>query len=142
MLIGSSLPELELKGSKCKGCSESNTSYFTMLIRNVRGWCWWYGSRGWTFKPIFHYTLLPCNRWQQRGSLTDQRLTCRCIWSKGMELNGSHWRSLMLAEHLQRPTSGCEHNEVGGADFYDCSMQTHVHHWWKCVATGNDYVQK
>jgi len=29
-----------------------------------------YGSRGGTFPPIFFYMLLPCDRWQQKGSLT------------------------------------------------------------------------
>jgi len=41
-----------------------------MLTHEVRGRCWWYGSRGWTFLPILHYILLHCDRWQQRGSPT------------------------------------------------------------------------
>jgi len=32
-----------------EGCSESNASCFMMLAHSIRGWCWWYGSRGWTF---------------------------------------------------------------------------------------------
>jgi len=60
-------------------------------------WCWpmtsrykwWYGSRSWTFWPIFHYILLPCNRWQQKGSLTKWHLTWRSVWSKGVEVNSS-----------------------------------------------------
>ena len=49
----------------------------------------------------------------------------------------------MLAEHLWRPNSGCEHNEVEdgvfqqwqqwdtstGTDVYDCSTQALVHLW-------------
>ena len=31
------------------GWSESNVSCFIMLAHNVRGGCWWYGSKGWTF---------------------------------------------------------------------------------------------
>ena len=27
------------------------------------------GTRGWTFPPVFHYMLLPCDRWQQSGGL-------------------------------------------------------------------------
>ena len=34
--------------------------------------CWWYGSRGWIFQPVFHYILLPCNRWLQRSNVTKQ----------------------------------------------------------------------
>jgi hypothetical protein len=29
-----------------------------------------------------------------------------------------------------------------GADFYEHSMQTHVHRWRKCIATGGDYVEQ
>jgi len=50
---------------------------------------WWYGSRGWTVCPIFHYILLLCDRWQQRGSLTKWCLTWECIWSKVLSLNSS-----------------------------------------------------
>jgi hypothetical protein len=35
-----------------RGRPESNASYFIMLSHDVRGRCWWYGSRGWTFPPI------------------------------------------------------------------------------------------
>jgi hypothetical protein len=34
-----------------EGPSESN-AYFIMLAHDVRGRCWWYGSRCWTFPPI------------------------------------------------------------------------------------------
>ena len=36
-----------------EGRSEINASYFIMLAHDVRGGCWWYGGRGWTFPPIF-----------------------------------------------------------------------------------------
>ena len=77
----------ELLLHKC--CSEGNVSYFIMLADNIRGGCWWYSSRGWTFPPIFCYILLLCNRWQQRGSLTEWHLTWKCGWSKGGSLNSS-----------------------------------------------------
>ena len=62
----------------------------------------------------------------------------------------------MLAEHLWRPNSGCEHSEeVGGAiqqqqqwvtstgtDISECDMQAPVHCWQKCRANGCDYVKK
>lgn len=53
-----------------KGSSKSNASSFILLTSNIRGRYWWYGSRGETFPPVFRYTLLPCERWQQRGDLT------------------------------------------------------------------------
>ena len=58
-----------------------------MLTHSIRGGCWWYGSRGWTFLPISHSILLPCDRWQQRRSLTEWHLTWKCVRSKCVELN-------------------------------------------------------
>ena len=54
-----------------RSCSKSNASYFIMVDHHVRDWCWWYGNRDQTVPPIFHYVLLPCNRWQQSGNLTN-----------------------------------------------------------------------
>ena len=31
---------------KYEGCSKSNASYFMMLAYDIRGQCWWHGSRG------------------------------------------------------------------------------------------------
>ena len=73
-----------------KGCSESNASSFTVLTHNTRGW--WYGSRDWMFPPIFRYILLPCDRWQQRDSPTEQHQTQKCLWRKGVSLNSSMWK--------------------------------------------------
>ena len=50
-----------------------------MMSHDIRGRWWWYSSRGWTFPPRFCYILLPCDRWQQRGSLTEWCLTWKCI---------------------------------------------------------------
>jgi len=58
----------------------------------IRGRCCWYGSRGWTFQLISHYTLLLCNRWQHCGSLTERCLTWKCVWRKGVSLNSSMWK--------------------------------------------------
>jgi len=45
--------------------------------------------RDWTFLPVSHCMLLPCDRWQQRGTLTKWRLTWKCIWNKAASLNSS-----------------------------------------------------
>ena len=42
-----------LHNSIYEGRSEINASYFIMLAHDVRGEYCWYGSRGWTFPPIF-----------------------------------------------------------------------------------------
>jgi len=69
-----------------KGCPKSNASCFIVSAHDVRGrWCW-DGSRGWTFPPTSHSMLLPCDRWQQRGGLTQRCLTWKCGWSKGVSL--------------------------------------------------------
>jgi len=67
-----------------------------MLAHGIRGWYKWDGSGGGTSHQ-YCYTLLLCDRWQQRGSLTKWRLRRRCVWSKGLEVNSSmrkKWRQL------------------------------------------------
>jgi len=60
-------------------CSESNTSYIIMLVHNTGGECCWNGNIGITFLPIFHYILLLCERWQQKGILVKCCLTWKCV---------------------------------------------------------------
>ena len=36
--------------------------------------------------------LLLCDRWQQRGTLTKQFPTWKCVWSKDLSLSSSMWR--------------------------------------------------
>jgi len=72
-----------------KGFSKSNASCVTTLTCDIRGACWWYGRRGWTFLSIFPYILSLCDRRQQRGSLTEWHLTWKCLWSKGVSPNSS-----------------------------------------------------
>ena len=68
--------------------------------------------------PVFHYILLPCDRWQQRVSLTKWHLTQKCIkrkvrnWTPPCRKNSIHWHSLMLTECLWRPNRGGEHSEA------------------------------
>ena len=41
-------------------------------------------------EPSHQYSILSArDRWQQRGSPTEWRLTWKCLWSKGVELNSS-----------------------------------------------------
>ena len=75
-----------------EGCFKCSASCFMMLARDVRGRWWWYGSRGWTFLPIFRYILVLWDRWQKRDSLTTWHLTWKCVWSKGVSLNPSMWK--------------------------------------------------
>ena len=93
-----------------EGCSENNASYFTMLAQNDKSRCWWDGSRGWTFPLIFRNILLSCDRWQQRGCLTNWLLTWKSVWSKGVELNFSMRKQLhpltFISECLWRSNSG------------------------------------
>ena len=85
-----------------KAALKNNATYFTILAHNIRGRCCRDGSRGWTFPPILHYILLPCDRCQQRGTLTKWHLTWKRIWRKGVSLNssmwknGTHWHSSVL----------------------------------------------
>jgi len=51
-----------------KGCSESNASYFIMLIQNVRGGCHGMTVETEPFWQYSNYILLLCDIWQQRGS--------------------------------------------------------------------------
>ena len=99
--------------------SKSNASYVIMLIHNVRGRCWWYGSRGWTFPPTFHCILLLCDRWQQRGSLTEWYLTWKCVWSKDVSLNSSVQKKRALINIHQHMLNiyRCEHSEAVGGVF-------------------------
>ena len=78
-----------------KGLSENNTSNFIMMTDNIRCRCWWYSSRGWTFPPLFHYILLLCDRWQNRGSLTKCHLTWKCGWSKDASLYSSMQKKIV-----------------------------------------------
>ena len=75
------------------------------MTHDVRDRCWCYDSRGWTFPQIEV-----------------------CI-SNGVSLSSStrkkkstHWHSLMLAECLWKPNSGCEYPQVLGVA---------LQQWWQ-----------
>ena len=142
-------------------CSKSNASYFIMLAHDVSSGWWWYGSRGWTFPPIFHSILLPCDRWQQRRRLTVWSLTWECRWSKDVSLNSSTWKKLhpltftdayWTFMETKQWISTVRHDGVfqqwqqwqwvTSSGAYECGMQAFVHCWLKCIASGGDYVEK
>ena len=70
-LLGTALSSSSLTHI-CNGCSESSAFYSILLAQDIKGGCWWDGSRGWTFPPISCSILLPYDRWQQRGSMTEE----------------------------------------------------------------------
>ena len=141
------------------GYSESYASYFIMLANDVRGRCWWYESRGWSFPQVFHYILLSRDRWKQRGKWC---LTWKCIWNNVMSLNSTMQKKWHLLTFINTcwtfmdTKQWCEHSEVvggvfqqwwqwvtsTGADFDERSMQAHVYFWHKCRANGSYYTEK
>ena len=147
-----------------KGYSEINASYIIMLACNNRGKWWWYGSRGWAFLQILCCILLPCDRWQQGGSLTEWHLAWKWAWSKGVLLDSSmrkkwHPMTLIDARWMFMATKQWLWAHWGGvlrisavvtvtvltstgADVLKRSVQALVHHWWKCITHGGDYVEK
>ena len=152
-----------------EGCSTSNASYFMMLAHIIRGGCWRYGSRGWTFLPIFCYILWPCGRWQQRSSLTkwclEVRIKKRCrnefLHVEKMALIDIHWCLLKIfgdqivdvsavrqwvvcSSRGDRDVKGKPHSWwpcTVGTDFYDHGMQALVHHQQKCTASSGEWLR-
>ena len=138
--------------------------FIMFLVHGVRGECWWYGNRGWTFPTVLRYTLWPCDRWQQGGILTEWRLTWKCVWSKGESLNSFMWKKLHSLTFTDACWTFVEIKQwmwaqwgVGGAlqqwwqqqwvissgvDVYEHSMQALVHCWWKLAANGGECVEK
>ena len=153
----------ELLLHKC--CSEGNVSYFIMLADNIRGGCWWYSSRCWTF---YQYSIaFSCcvidgsigAGWHNgiwHGSAYETKM---CHWIPPCRDNFTYWHSLTLAEHCWRQSSGCELSEGVGsaflqmtlkishipdshADFYEHDMQAFTYCWRKCIAEGGDCWKK
>jgi len=101
----------------CVRSRESNASCFIMLTINVRGRCWCYGSRCWTSAPVFCYMLLPCDRWQQRATLTEcvteVHINQRCVTEfLHLEKVASIDIHRHLLECLWGPASVYKHSEA------------------------------
>ena len=138
-----------------------------MLVCDFRDEWWWYGSRSWTFPPIFCYILLLCD--DSRGAVwpngawhgtANEAKVCHLIppWEK----NSTYWHSFMLASHLWKPNNEWEHSEAVGGVFqhwrqwYEMrdKFQKAVHSChttkWKAfwlahpceLANGGDYTEK
>ena len=122
-----------------EGCFKCSASCFMMLARDVRGRWWWYGSRGWTFLPIFRYILVLWDRWQKRDSLTTWHLTWKCVWSKGAE---KKWHLLTFIDACWMFMETKQWITSSGADIYERGMQALVYCWWKCIANGGNYVEE
>ena len=88
---------------------------------------WWYGIKGWTLLPIFHYMLL-CGGWQQRGSLTEWYLMWKCVWNKSVSLNSS-------MQEKMAPTGIHQHllNMYG-----DQTMHVSAVRWWVVLFSSDD----
>ena len=95
-----------------------------LFAHNTTGRWWWY--RVWSFSTVFYCILLPCERYQYRGSLTKQCLTWKSVWSKGMELNSSKCTYQIVPTDTHQ---SWWHQKITstGADFYKHGMQTLVH---------------
>ena len=113
-----------------KGCFKSIASYFIMLAHRCR--CWWYGSRSWTFPPMFHYILLPCDRWQQRNNLTKWHLIWKYVWSKCVSLNSS----------MQKKMAPIDIYQCWPYVYGDQIMDVSTVRWWVvCFSSGNNERQ-
>ena len=75
-----------------QGLRQRNDFYSIMLAHDAIGRYWWYGSRHRTFPAVLYYILLPCDRWQQKGSWTEWK----CVWSKSVKLHYSMQKKIYL----------------------------------------------
>lgn len=106
-----------------EGSSENNASYFILLAHEVRGGCWWYGSRDRTFPPIVFKFCCRATDSSRVAARQNGVLHGRAYESRAASLNSSmrkNWtysHSTTLAERLRRPNAGCELYEAVGCLF-------------------------
>ena len=104
-----------------EGYFKSNASCFILLAHNIRDGWWWYAGET---EPSSQPPITFCSHvtdvsrgavWQNdswHGSVYETKM---CNGISPCRKTCTYWHSLMLAEHLWRPNSGCEHSEeVGG----------------------------
>ena len=92
----------------------------------------------WQWRPNIpltsRYILLPCDRWQQRASLTKEHLRWKCVWSKGVSLNSSRKLSSEYgcSEVMSAPLLQWQQwITSAGTDFYKHGIKALVHCWQK-----------
>jgi len=84
-----------------------------MLVHNITGTCWRWGSRGWTPLRFVAEQQMAAEGHSDRIASADETKVSHSIPPRGK--NGTQWNSSMLAEHLHRLNSGCENSEkLGG----------------------------
>ena len=125
---------------------------------------WWYGSRSWTFPPVFCYILFLCHRQQLRGSLTRHNIVWHgsvygadvCHWIlpfrkkwHPLTLNDACWTLMETKQWVgaQRGGEGCVAAVVTVTAVHLCWCRflwlwhaALVHQWQKCRAIGGDYA--
>jgi len=98
--------------------------------------------------PSHQYSVTCCDRWQQRSTLTEWRLTWKCVWSKGVEMNSSMWKKWLPLTFIdifwmfmETRNSWCkaklwvEHFSCGNSDVKDKSCSR-----WPCGFLWEQYT--
>jgi len=152
----------------CKRCCKSIASCYTCINHDFRDRGWWYDSKGRATHPIHYYNVLPCDRWQQRGSLTKWHLKQRCgieLLHTGKKIIHWYWLSVYRARPVDVSTvrqwvhfsmavvwktteysRSCIQKQwvtfAATNFFYKHVAQAFVHQLQKCTASGGNYVEK
>ena len=108
--------------------SESKASYFIMLAHNIRGNV---GHVAVEAEPTQNSITFCCLAtdgstgavWQHTVWHRSAYQAQMCHWFPTCGENGTHWQSLILAEHLWRSNSGCEHSQAASAAFQQWQQQ-------------------
>ena len=113
-----------------EGCSESTTSHFIMLSRNIRSGCWWYDRLKAEPSHQYSVTCCCCVTEGSRGAVWPNGVwrgsaygTKVCRWIPPWRQNGIPWHLLMLAECLWRLKHGFEHSRVVDGVFQQWQQQ-------------------
>jgi len=99
LLLGNVKNYLRLT-TKCTRAAPKVMSPILLCWSTTSGESWWYGSRGPTFSPMLHSMLLLCDRWQQRGSLTEWHLAWKYIWSN-MQMSHHEMKRILISSSIE-----------------------------------------
>jgi len=111
--------------------------------------------------------MLPCDRWQKKGSMTKWCLTWKWVWRKGVELNCSmqkkiapidtYWYLMNISGDWTVDVSTVRwwvvcsskgNSDSGSAPLVhiftsvSCRLLFITGHWCKCIDDAGDYVEK